>query len=75
MEKDITDKLVYALMECLLQNNSEDFDINSKLDNMCITSYEFAVSVLEELGYVKSKNGRMYYFTNKGKNFYKEFRL
>ncbi len=73
IKKTVEDKLVYALMNCLIQANSDDFDIDGKLDNMCISAYEDAMSILEELGYLKSKNGRIYYFTEKGKNFYENY--
>ena len=55
MEKDNADELLLGVLwQCCL-------DGNGRIDNMCISAYEDACDYLAKKGYLKTKNGRIYW--------------
>lgn len=54
--KQIDKILYYVILQCCgIQSNGEFL-----IDNQCLSAYEDACDYLTELGYIQTKNGRIY---------------
>ncbi len=66
--KSTEERLIYTLIDMLFQ-----YSLSDKIDNEFISAFENATDLLAKLGYLKTKDRRIYTLTKKGKKFYKNF--